>query len=112
MTETLWTMGGVSLCIPAWQMILFVAMAAAFLLFGRYQLNFVMTYLFVLYWGFSLYWSEFITAAKHTPWAFTLYGVCGLALAFLVLLSFFYPAMLKRNWPPSVEQTEGENISS
>jgi hypothetical protein len=112
MVETFQTMGEVSLCIPAWQMSFLTALVTVFLILGRPQLNIVITYLFVLYWGFSLYWPKFITAADYTPWAFTLYSVCGLALAFLVMLSFFYPAILKRSRPPLVEQTEGVNISS
>jgi len=110
MVETFQTMGGVSLCIPAWQMSFLTALVTISLLFGRIQVGLVVIYIFVLYWGVSLYWPEFITA-EGIPGALALYLTCGLALVFLGLLSFFYPAILKRNWPPPAEQTAGENVS-
>ncbi len=84
------TLGEVNLVIPAWQMGLFVAFVSLFMLLGRTQLGLIVTYLFVLYWGFILYWPKFVDAAEGDPVALAIYAVCGLVLVFLALLSFVY----------------------
>ena len=86
---TLQPLGEVSLVIPAWQMGLFVGLVAISMLLGRTRFGLIVTYLFVLYWGFILYWPSFIAAAGDNPGALALYFVCGLAIAFLALLAFF-----------------------
>ena len=87
---TLQTLGEVSLVIPAWQVGFFVALVALFTLMGRPQVGLIVTYLFVLYWGFILYWLDFVAAAEGNPLALTLYILCGLAIAFLAVLAFFH----------------------
>ncbi len=86
---TLEILGEVDLAIPAWQMGLFIGLVSFSMLFGRTQLGLIVTYLFVLYWGFILYWPEFVAAAEGNPMALTLYIVSGLAIAFLAMLAFF-----------------------
>lgn len=87
---TLQTLGEVGLVIPAWQMGLFVVLTSLFMLLGRIQLSLIVIYLFVLYWGFILYWPNFVAAAGGNPLALALYIFCGLAIAFLAALAFFY----------------------
>ena len=88
---TLQMLGEVSLAIPAWQMGLFVALVSLFMLLGRTQLGLIVTYLFVLYWGFILYWPKFVAVAEGDPLALAIYVVCGLTIVFLALLAFAYP---------------------
>ena len=83
------SLGGVSLAIPAWQMAMFVGIMSVFLLFGRLQLCIVVTYVFVLYWGFLAYAPNFISAAGDNTLAFVVYIFCGLAIVVLAITAFF-----------------------
>jgi hypothetical protein len=87
---TLQALGEVGLVIPAWQMVLFVGLISLSMLLGRIQLSLIVTYLFVLYWGFILYWPNFVAAAGGNPTALALYIFFGLTIAFLAVLAFFY----------------------
>ena len=90
-TTGIQTLGEVSLAIPAWQMGLFVALVSLFMLLGRTQLGLIVTYLFVLYWGFILYWPDFVAAAEGNVVALAIYVVCGLTIVFFALLAFTHP---------------------
>ena len=90
---TLQMLGEVNLVIPAWQMGLFVGLVALSMLLGRTQLGLIVTYLFALYWGFILYWPDFIAAAEGDPTALAIYIFCGLAIAFLAVLAFLLSAI-------------------
>ena len=83
-------LGEISLTIPAWQLGLFIGLVSFFMLQGSLQLGLTVTYLFVLYWGFILYGSNFVAVAQGNPGALTLYICCGLTIAFLALLAVFY----------------------
>ena len=87
--STLQKLGEASLAIPFWQVGLFVALISLFLLLDRNHLSIVVTYLFILYWGFILYWPDFAAAAEGIPWALALYIVSGLAIVFLTIIAFF-----------------------
>jgi len=87
--STLQKLAEVSLTIPVWQVGLFVVLTSVFSILSRNHLSIVVTYLFVLYWGFILYWPDFIAAAEGVPWALALYIVSGLAIVFLVVLALF-----------------------
>ena len=84
------TLREISPTIPAWQLGLFVGLISLFMLQGSLQLSLTVAYLFVLYWGFILYASNFVAAAEGNPGTLTLYIGCGLVIAFLALLAFFY----------------------
>jgi hypothetical protein len=81
-------LGEVNLVIPASQMSLFVGLVALSMLLGRTQLGLIVTYIFVLYWGFILYWPDFIAATGGNPMALAIYIFCGLAIAFLAVIAF------------------------
>ncbi len=83
-------LGEVNLTIPAWQMGLFIGLVSLSMLWGRTQLGLIVSYLFVFYWGFILYWPSFASVTESNPLAMTFYICCGLAIAFLALLTFFY----------------------
>ena len=85
------TLGEVSVAIPAWQMALLVGMMSVFTLFGRLKLSILVTYVFVLYWGFLVYAPTFIDAAGTSTLAFITYIVCGLAIIVLAITTFFVP---------------------
>jgi hypothetical protein len=86
---TLHMLGEVNLVIPAWQMGLFIGLVSLCMLSGRTQLGLIVTYLFVLYWGFILYGPDFVAATGGDPMALAFYIVCGLAIAFLAIIAFF-----------------------
>ena len=83
-------LGEVSLSIPAWQMGLFVGLVSLFMLQGHIQSGLSVFYLFVLYWGFVVHRSSFVTAAGDNLWVISFYICCGLTLAFLALVMLFY----------------------
>jgi hypothetical protein len=88
--SSLQALGEVNFVIPAWQIGLFVALFSLLLLSGRSYLSIVVTYLFILYWGFILHWPDFVAAAEGSSLALTLYIVSGLVIALLAVLAFFY----------------------
>ena len=83
------SLGDVSLAIPAWQMAMFVGIMSVFVLLGRLQLCILVTYVFVLYWGFLVYAPSFIGVAGDNILAFMVYVFCGLAIVVLAIVTFF-----------------------
>jgi hypothetical protein len=88
---TLRTLGQVGLMIPAQQMGLFVALISLFMLLGRIQTGLLVTFLFVLYWGYVLSWSNFVAAAGENYTALVIYGACGIAIVVLAMIAFISP---------------------
>lgn len=79
----------VELTIPAWQMVLFVVMISVFMLARRYKLCLITTYMFTFYWGFFLYWTEFVRSIGSFPLAETLYVLFGLMILVFTLVAYF-----------------------
>ena len=88
--EALFDLGRVNLTIPAWQMALYVALVALYMILGRVKCCFLTTYLFALYWGYYLFPHDFLTAAHGNPGAESAYLAFGFALIAFNLFALFY----------------------
>jgi hypothetical protein len=87
--SALQTLGNVGVLVPAWQMGLLVALLGILMLTGRNHLGLLVTYLFVLYWGYISYWPQFVAAARGDALALCVYLLCGLAVAFMAIYALF-----------------------
>ncbi len=76
----------VELVIPAWQMALYVFIVSIFMLVQDLKLTLITTYLFTLYWGFFLYFGDFVGGLSTVP-AF-LFVFFGLIHVLLTLFAF------------------------
>ena len=75
------------LVIPAWQMTLYVFFISIFMLARDYKMSLITTYLFTLYWGFFLYFGDFVGSV--TSFAPTIFIVFGLIHVVLTLIAFW-----------------------
>jgi len=79
----------IKLTIPATEMGLYIILITLFMLIRRYNLCIVTTYLFTFYWGFFLYWKEFVTSLGRYPTAEAVYVLSGVVFLVLILIAFF-----------------------
>ena len=79
----------IALCIPAWQIGIYIGLNSVFMLIQERKLCLVTTYLFTFYWGFYVYGNEFMVVAGGSKLALTLYIVCGILLVTFSLYAFF-----------------------
>ncbi len=94
--ETLLDLRLTSLLLPAWPVMLYVALVSVFVLMRRIRLCLLTTYLFTFYWGISLHWGAFLSTGTYLT-AFIVYTICGVAVAGLAIAaSFSEPARDKR----------------
>ncbi len=71
----------VELVIPAWQMALYVSIVSIFMLAQDFKLTLITTYLFTLYWGFFLYFGDFIGSLSTVPpFLFVFFGLIHVVL--------------------------------
>lgn len=88
--ESIYTLGFISLAIPAWQMAFYIALVSLFMFLHETRGCLLTTYLFTLYWGYYLYGRDFLAAANGYPSVMTAYISFGLVLAGFGLLALFY----------------------
>ena len=86
--EILLAAGLTNLVLPAWPVMLYVVLMSLFVLMHRLLLCLLTTYLFTFYWGFLLYWTEFISTSTYLA-AFVMYIVSGLLIAGLTIAASF-----------------------
>ena len=79
----------IALCIPAWQIGIYIGLNSIFMLLQERKLCLVTTYLFTFYWGFYVYGDEFMVAAGGSNLALSLYIGCGILLVVFSLYAFF-----------------------
>ncbi len=79
----------IALCIPAWQIGIYIGLNSVFMLVGERKLCLVTTYLFTFYWGFYVYGNEFMIVAGGSTVALSLYIVGGILLVTFSLYAFF-----------------------
>ncbi len=79
----------IALCIPAWQIGIYIGLSSIFMLLQERKLSLVTTYLFTFYWGFYVYGDEFMVAAGGSNFALSLYIGCGILLVVFSLYAFF-----------------------
>jgi hypothetical protein len=88
--KALFTLGAVSLIIPAWEMALYVCLMSIYVIWGKIKYCLLTTYLFALYWGYYLFAHDLLAAARGDPAAQSAYIVFGLLLLAFVLMALFY----------------------
>ncbi len=79
----------IALCIPAWQIGIYIGINSVFMLVGERKLCLVTTYLFTFYWGFYVYGNECRVVAGGSKVALSVYLVCGILLVTFSLYAFF-----------------------
>ena len=88
--ELIYSLGFISLAIPAWQMAVYIGLVTFFMFVHETRGFFLTTYLFALYWGYYLYGRDFMAAANGYPAVVTAYISFGLLLAGFGLIALFY----------------------
>ena len=81
--------GLTGIVLPAWPVLLYVAIVAVCLLFRRLEVGLLVTYLFTFYWGFYLHWATVLSSGRGYAFAFGVYVICGILLALLMVASFW-----------------------
>jgi hypothetical protein len=80
---------GKDFSVPLWEVMLLVLINSFCLLFGRHRLGLIVSYLFVLYWGFIFNRGYFVDMLGHLNWGLYVYGISGIVMAIIFLISFF-----------------------
>jgi hypothetical protein len=88
--EYLFDLGSVTLTIPAWQMAMYLAIIAFYMICGRVKICLLTTFGFALYWGYYLFSGDFLVAVSGKPSAESAYFGFGLALIAFNLIALFY----------------------
>ncbi|MFO0754119.1 MAG: hypothetical protein U0411_12455 [Thermodesulfovibrionales bacterium] len=78
-----------SLAIPFGQMLIFVVLNSFCLLLGKYKLGLLVSYCFVLYWGFISNREFFIDTFGRTTWGLIIYALSGIAMVVVLIVGFF-----------------------
>lgn len=77
------------LAVPLGQVIFFMALNSVAILLGRFKLGLLISYCFVMYWGFIANGKYFFDMLGNTHWGLTVYIFSGLIMFVLFVLSFF-----------------------
>jgi hypothetical protein len=88
-TEYLITLGLTGYLVPSWTVILYVTLTSILVLMRRIPLYLLTTHVFTVYWGFILYWGEYLSGASSYTTAFAIYTFSSLAVASLAISSYF-----------------------
>jgi len=88
-TEYLITLGLTGYLVPSWTVILYVTITSILVLMRRIPLYLLTTHVFTVYWGFILYWGEYLSGASSYTTAFAVYMFSSLAVASLAIASYF-----------------------
>ncbi|MCC6347180.1 MAG: hypothetical protein IT388_08350 [Nitrospirales bacterium] len=77
------------LAIPFGQMLIFVVINSFCLLFGKYKLGLLVSYCFVLFWGFISNREFFIDTFGQTTWGLIIYALSGIVMVVVLIVGFF-----------------------
>ena len=88
--ESIYSLGFISLAIPAWQLALYIVLVSFFMFMHETKGCLLTTYLFGLYWGYYLSGHDFLAAANGYPTVTTAYISFGFVLAGFGLIALFY----------------------
>ncbi len=77
------------LSIPLGQVIIFVIINSFCLLLGKHKLGLLISYCFVMYWGFIFNHTYFINILGKTTWGLSIYILSGVAMFILAVIGFF-----------------------
>jgi hypothetical protein len=75
--------------LPAWTVIVYVVLSSVLVLMRRIPLYLLTTHVFTVYWGFVLYWGEYLSGVSSFVTAFAVYTFCSLAILSLAIASYF-----------------------
>jgi uncharacterized membrane protein len=75
--------------IPLGQVVIFVIINSFCLLFGRHKTGLLISYCFVMYWGFIFNQSYFIDILGKTSWGLPLYIFAGVVMFITIIIGYF-----------------------
>ncbi|MBZ0156688.1 MAG: hypothetical protein K8I29_10840 [Alphaproteobacteria bacterium] len=78
-----------TLTIPFGQMLIFVVINSFCLLLGKYKLGLLVSYCFVLFWGFISNREFFIDTFGQTTWGLIIYVLSGIVMVVVLIIGFF-----------------------
>ncbi|MCX8070484.1 MAG: hypothetical protein N2738_08275 [Thermodesulfovibrionales bacterium] len=81
-------MSDVDFAVPLGQVIIFVIINSICLLFGKYKTGLLVSYCFVLYWGFIFNLKYFVSVFGSTAWGLPVYIFAGVAMAIIIVIKF------------------------
>ncbi|MGD0282988.1 MAG: hypothetical protein ABSB95_11570 [Dissulfurispiraceae bacterium] len=84
--------GGDGFDIPFGQVLIFVVVNSFCLLMGKHKLGLLITYCFVLFWGFISNREYFIDHFGHTSWGLVVYVLSGILMVIVLIIGFFQPS--------------------
>jgi len=77
------------LVVPFGQVILYVTLISLCMVFYKLKLALIISYLFVLHWGFVLNKASFISKLGEVKYGTYVYGLIGMIIFVLSVISFF-----------------------
>ncbi|MFQ5918097.1 MAG: hypothetical protein ACE5I0_09850, partial [Candidatus Binatia bacterium] len=87
-SEILTKLGLSGYLLPAWTVIVYVILSSVLVLIRRIPLYLLTTHVFTVYWGFVLYWGDYLSGVNSYMTAFAVYTFCSLAIASLAIASY------------------------
>jgi hypothetical protein len=78
-----------AISIPVAQVVLFVFINSLCILFGRHRLGLLVSYCFVLYWGFFVNSELFMESLGETPVGIPIFAFAGIGMLCLAILGMF-----------------------
>lgn len=80
---------GKEFSVPLGQVIIFVTINSFCLLFGKHKLGLLISYCFVIYWGFIFNHTYFMGIFEGTTWGLPVYIFSGVAMFILSVIGYF-----------------------
>lgn len=78
------------LSVPLGQVAILVIINSFCLLVGKHKLGLLISYVFVLFWGFILNKDYFVAILGGTSWGLAIYAISGFAMVIMFILGFFH----------------------
>lgn len=75
--------------IPLGQVVIFVIINSFCLLFGKHKMGLLISYCFVMYWGFIFNQTYFIDILGKTSWGLSVYIFAGVAMFITIIIGYF-----------------------
>ncbi|MEW6739522.1 MAG: hypothetical protein ACOYU2_01015 [Nitrospirota bacterium] len=75
--------------IPLGQVVIFVIINSFCLLFGKHKMGLLISYCFVMYWGFIFNQTYFINILGKTSWGLTVYIFAGVVMFITIIIGYF-----------------------
>ena len=75
--------------VPLGELIIFITFISFFLLYGNHKMGLLVTFCFVLYWGFIINFNYFVSILGETSIGLPIYLLSGISMVILIILGFF-----------------------